>query len=94
MKLTKKELEQLIIDKDETIGKDVLKTVTDMIFDLTAEKLSKNVEVSVPNFGKFKIVEKEARIGRNPQTGETVRIKARRSVKFSNSKTLKDTLNK
>jgi DNA-binding protein HU-beta len=94
MKLTKKELEQLIIDKDETIGKDVLKTVTDMIFDLTAEKLSKNVEVSVPNFGKFKIVEKEARTGRNPQTGETVRIKARRSVKFSNSKTLKDTLNK
>lgn len=49
--------------------------------------------VSIPGFGIFSIQSREARQGRNPQTGETMQIKASKSVKFKPSKALKDSLN-
>ncbi|TVO57556.1 HU family DNA-binding protein [Denitromonas halophila] len=50
-------------------------------------------EAILPRIGKFKAVERPARTGRNPQTGEPVQIAASTAVKFVPAKQLKDFLN-
>lgn len=54
------------------------------------DELTNGGEVSLVSMGKFKVKETKARTGRNPKTGETVLIPARRKVTFTPSKTLKD----
>jgi DNA-binding protein HU-beta len=49
--------------------------------------------VGWPGFGSFSTTQRRARTGRNPRTGEAVRIPATRAVKFSASSTLKEFLN-
>jgi DNA-binding protein HU-beta len=48
--------------------------------------------VSIGGFGTFKVVERQARTGRNPKTGETLSIPARRTVKFIPAKAMRDGL--
>ena len=50
-------------------------------------------EVTLPEIGKLKLGERAARTGRNPQTGESVRIEAKRVAKFAPAKALKDAIN-
>lgn len=50
-------------------------------------------EVAIPGFGAFKVADRAARTGRNPQTGETVEIAASKAVSFKVSKTVKEKLN-
>ena len=54
-----------------------------------ATKEAKNVFV-VPNFGRLVLANRKARMGRNPQTGEPIKIPAKRVVKFRLAKSLKD----
>jgi DNA-binding protein HU-beta len=49
-----------------------------------------NDKVVLPGFGSFQRVERSARVGRNPQTGEPVQIKASKSAKFTVGKKFKD----
>lgn len=62
-------------------------------FDLFKEELSKGNKVSVAGFGVFKISERAARDGRNPQTGETIHIAASKSVSFKAGTELKTKAN-
>ncbi|NHN89410.1 HU family DNA-binding protein [Acetobacter sp. LMG 1627] len=50
-------------------------------------------EITLPNFGKFKVKEVAAREGRNPATGATIQIAASRKLAFTPAKALKDSLN-
>jgi DNA-binding protein HU-beta len=50
-------------------------------------------EVSLSGFGKFAISERSARTGRNPQTGETIQIKASKAPRFQPSAPLKAAIN-
>ena len=52
----------------------------------------KNGEFTIPGIGKLVKAERKARLGRNPQTGETIKIKARTVVKFRVAKVAKDTI--
>ena len=54
----------------------------------TIDAIKKNVKkgVTLVGFGTFKVVARKARIGRNPQTGEKIRIKAKNVVKFKPGK--------
>lgn len=52
------------------------------VFGAIEEALAKGDEVTVSGFGSFKVVERAARQGRNPQTGEEMTIKARKSPVF------------
>lgn len=54
------------------------------------DELTNGGEVSLVSMGKFKVKETKERTGRNPKTGETVLIAARRKVTFTPSKALKD----
>lgn len=49
---------------------------------------------NIPGIGKLTVKESKARQGRNPSTGEAITIPAKKSVKFSASKTIKDALNR
>lgn len=50
--------------------------------------------VKVPGFGKFQVRQLKARVGRNPATGEAIKIPARSKVAFSASKELKEKFNR
>jgi len=63
-------------------------------FDLFKKELADGNKVSVAGFGTFKISERAARDGRNPQTGETIKIAASKSVSFKAGSELKATVNK
>jgi DNA-binding protein HU-beta len=56
-----------------------------------ATKEAKNGFV-VPGFGKLVLANRKARVGRNPQTGEPIKIPAKRVCKFRIAKSLKDTV--
>jgi DNA-binding protein HU-beta len=56
--------------------------------------LKKGDKVTLVGFGTFAITERAARQGRNPRTGETIKIKASRGAKFTAGKELKQALNK
>jgi DNA-binding protein HU-beta len=57
------------------------------------KSLKKGERVQLPGFGSFSVSRRDARQGRNPATGETIQIKASKSVRFKMGKDLKDTLN-
>ncbi len=69
------------------------KQVTDVMDQLSmlAVKEAKNVFV-VPNFGRLVLANRKARMGRNPQTGEPIKIPAKRVVKFRLAKAIKDSV--
>ena len=66
-----------------------LKAFTDVV---TAE-LKNDGKVQLVGFGTFEVSTREAREGRNPKTGETMKIEASKAPKFKAGKALKDTLN-
>lgn len=67
------------------------KTATEMLNELSelAYKQAKN-SFTLPGIGKLVVVKRKARKGRNPQTGETIRIPAKKVLKFRISKVCKD----
>ena len=62
------------------------------LFAIISESLKQGDAVSISGFGSFKVVNRKARKGRNPQTGEEIQIPASKSVKFTPGKTLKENL--
>ena len=67
--------------------------VVDCIFDTVTEALKKEDAVQIAGFGSFKTAKREARTGRNPQTGAEIQIAARMVPKFTPAKALKDAVN-
>ena len=61
--------------------------------DIVSEELKKGEKVQLVGFGTFEVSERAAREGRNPQTGETMEIKASKTPKFKAGKALKDMMN-
>jgi len=64
----------------------------DIVFDSIVRNISKGEDVMVNDFGKFKKVDRPARKGRNPFTGETIQIKASKKVRFLPAKALKEVI--
>ena len=64
----------------------------DIVFDTIIRNISKGEDVMINDFGKFKKVDRPARKGRNPFTGETIQIKASKKVRFLPAKSLKEVI--
>ena len=64
--------------------------VYDAIVELIAQQTKANKAFSLPGIGKFTVVRRAARTGKNPQTGAEIKIPAKDVVKFSVSKIIKD----
>ena len=77
--------------KDAKISKVAAGTVLDSFMaNVTKALKKKDGKVTLVGFGTFSKVRQRARKGRNPQTGEPIKIKARNVVKFKAGKALKD----
>jgi len=90
--MNKTELIVAVAAKTELTKKDtekVLKAFTDVV----ADELKKGGKVQLVGFGTFEVSERAAREGRNPQTGETMKIAASKAPKFKAGKALKDMIN-
>ena len=92
MKINKKFLSQGLTN-DFGLSKEAAGLALGGIFDTITYNLELGNEVEIHGFGKFSAVEKKARKARNPATGETIEVPARRSVRFKPSSTLKDAVN-
>jgi DNA-binding protein HU-beta len=62
----------------------------DCVFSSITKALKKGDAVTLVGFGTFKVTKRKARKGRNPQTGEEIKIKASKAPKFTAGKSLKD----
>ena len=90
--MNRMELVAAIAEKTELSKKDAekaLKAFTDVV----AEELKKGEKIQLVGFGTFEVSERAAREGRNPQTGETMKIAASKAPKFKAGKALKDLVN-
>ena len=67
-------------------------TFFEMLADTAVKETKKNGEFTIPGIGKLVKAERKARLGRNPQTGEQIKIKAKTVVKFRVAKVAKDTI--
>jgi DNA-binding protein HU-beta len=63
------------------------------VFDTIEEALARGEDVTISGFGSFRVVDRPAREGRNPQTGEPIQIAARKSPTFSPGSELKRLVN-
>ncbi|OGQ49539.1 MAG: integration host factor subunit alpha [Deltaproteobacteria bacterium RIFCSPLOWO2_02_FULL_47_10] len=68
--------------------------IVELVFDTIKDTLSKGEKIKVSGFGNFVVRQKRSRIGRNPQTGESIEITARKVLTFRPSQVLKEALNK
>ena len=62
----------------------------DCVFSSITKALKKGDAVTLVGFGTFKVMKRKARKGRNPQTGEEIKIKASKAPKFTPGKSLKE----
>ena len=89
--MTKAELVEKLA-KDADISKAAAGKALDSMIDGVKKTLKKGNKVSLVGFGTFSISKRKARTGRNPQTGATIKIAARKVPKFSAGKAFKDTV--
>jgi len=69
-----------------------VKEFFDELANLASGEVKGNGEFVLPGFGKLVLSERKAREGRNPQTGETIQIPAKTTLKFRLGKSMKDTV--
>ena len=85
-------IEKMAADAD--ITKTAAATAVDSLIEGITGALKKNQRVTLVGFGTFGVSKRKARTGRNPQTGETIKIKAKRAVRFKPGKQLDSALNR
>jgi len=90
--MTKADLVDRIYEKAGYSKKDATEVV-ESIFELLKQRLSEGEKVKISGFGNFVVNEKQARRGRNPQTGDEIIISGRRVLTFKASHVLKNTMN-
>lgn len=89
--MTKQQLVDAVSEKTGQ-GKTEVEAVVDSILGTITEALRSNERVDVRGFGSFVVKEKKERQGRNPRTGETITIAAKRDVGFKAGKELSEKL--
>ena len=82
------------IAKDAKISKAAAGTAVDSFLTNIERSLKKGQNVTLVGFGTFSVTKRKARTGRNPPTGQSIKIKARTVPKFKPGKQLRDTVNK
>jgi len=83
-----------MIARDAEITKGAAATAVDSLVHGITSALKKNQRVTLVGFGTWAVSKRRARTGRNPQTGETIKIKAKKAVRFKAGKQLDDALNR
>src|SRR5437763_614460 len=88
-KMTQSQLLQSLADQAE-VTKKVAKAMMDTLAQTAIAEVRKNGVFVLPGIGRLVRVERKARMGRNPATGEAIKIAAKKAVKFKVAKSAKD----
>jgi len=86
--MNKSQLINAVVEQT-SLTKNEVKKVVDTLFAIAEENLQKGEKVVISGFGVFSVAQVAERVGRNPRTGEQVRIPARRNVRFRSSMDIK-----
>ena len=81
------------VAKQAELSKKDAGLAVEAVFDAISEALEKGDKVQLIGFGTFDVSERAAREGRNPRTGETMKIAASKAPRFKAGKALKDRVN-
>ncbi len=90
--MNKEQLVRRLAEETNTTQKQA-KQFLDAFVDIVSDALQSEDRVFIVDFGVFKVKERKPKIGRNPRTGEEVKIPARKAVVFTPAKALKDKVN-
>jgi DNA-binding protein HU-beta len=91
--MTRTELIQTLADASSMERKQA-KVFLESLTSVVEKSIKKGGEVPIKGLGKFKVVKRKARMGRNPATGEPIKIPAKTVVRFTVAKALKDLIKK
>ena len=92
MAMTKADIVEAIYEKIGFSKKEAADLV-ELVFDTMKDALAKGDKMKVSGFGNFVVREKRSRVGRNPQTGQTIEISARKVLTFRPSQVLRAEVN-
>ena len=90
MKTLTEIVDEIHKNDDTGLTKAQITAVTNILITRMSDSLKGGEEVRINNLGTFSLAHRDARMGRNPATGEQVEIKAKSSVKFKATKSLAD----
>ena len=91
MKMTKSQLLKELSAKTSLTKKDVVSFLEQLV-KIAYAQVKKNGEFVLPGFGKLVKLDRKARMGRNPATGESIKIPAKKVVKFRVAKVAKEAI--
>ena len=91
--MTKKDFARVLFEKGVFASKAESERKVDAFLTEIEETLKAGEELNFIGWGKFEVVERAERVGRNPKTGEPIQIEAKKTVKFKAGKTLVDKVN-
>lgn len=91
--MTKSELITKIANQNPQLYVRDVETIVDTIISEMSDALVRGDRVELRGFGAFSVKERDARVGRNPRTGEAVHVEAKRMPAFKAGKMLRDRLN-
>jgi DNA-binding protein HU-beta len=89
--MTQTELVKLLATNSDVSNK-IAKTMLENLAQTAVKEVKKNGVFALPGLGKLVRVDRKARVGRNPATGETINIPAKKVVKFRVAKAVKDAI--
>src|SRR3954452_25148203 len=90
--MTKADIVEALYEKVGFSKKEAADLV-EMVFDSLKDTLAKGQKIKISGFGNFVVREKRSRVGRNPQTGQSIEISARRVLTFRPSQVLRAEVN-
>jgi integration host factor subunit beta len=91
--MTKSELIQRLAERNPHLYLRDLEKIVETVFDEITGALARGDRVELRGFGAFSVKSRESRTGRNPRTGETVHVDAKRLPFFKTGKALRERLN-
>lgn len=91
--MIRSELLQALAKDNPDLKADEIEQVVDVFFDEIARRLAEGGRVELRGFGAFSTRDRDARVGRNPRTGESVNVAAKRVPYFKPGKEMRERLN-
>ncbi len=93
MTLTKAELVNAVYSNHADMTKPEASVAVESLLKIIKECLGSGEDLLLSGFGKFSVRQKKERTGRNPKTGQTIKIESRRVITFNSSGLLREKVN-
>lgn len=91
--MTKADIVEKVYSSSKVMSKKESADVVEAVFETIKNTLERGEKIKISGFGNFEVKEKEERTGRNPQTGQEIKIAPRRVLTFKPSQVLRTAVN-